>query len=94
MEPHDIHRDTPEWKFQAWASFIIAFLAMAIGIYSLPANTWIKGFLGIGLLFLVGSSFSLAKTLRDEHEFKKLINRITDVKTEKMLHEYEMKSDV
>ena len=54
-------------------------LAMVAGIYNLPTDLWGKGFLGMGLLFVVGSSFSLAKTLRDEHEVKKLVNRLADV---------------
>jgi hypothetical protein len=64
---------------------------MVAGIYNFPTDLWVKGFLGMGLLFVVGSSFSLAKTLRDEHEVKKLVNLLADAKTEKMLHEYEVK---
>jgi hypothetical protein len=93
VESHNIQTVTPAWKFQAWASFVIAFLAMVIGIYNLPTDLWVKGFLGMGLLFVVGSSFTLAKTLRDDHEAQKLINRVVDAKTENLLHKYESKSD-
>ena len=49
-----------------------------------------KGYLTMGLFFCVGSSFTLAETVRDNHESKKLINRITEVKTEQMLKDYEL----
>jgi hypothetical protein len=42
----------------------------------------------MGTLFLVGSTFTLAKTLRDEFEATKLINKIHEAKTEKILREY------
>ena len=47
-----------------------------------------KGYLFMGLLFTVGMSFSVAKTIRDQHETSKLINRVEEAKTEKILNEY------
>ena len=41
--------------------------------------------------FLTGSSFSLAKMLRDGHEAKRLHQRIEEAKTEHLLHTYELK---
>jgi hypothetical protein len=38
-------------------------------------------------LFTIGSTFSLAKAIRDEHEAKKLINKIEQARTEKILKE-------
>jgi hypothetical protein len=38
---------------------------------------------------VVGSTFTLAKTVRDEFEAKKLINRIQEAKTERMLKDYD-----
>lgn len=64
---------------------------MSIGIYQLPAELWVKGYMTMGLFFCVGSSFTLAKTVRDNHESRKLINRVTEVKTERMLQDYELK---
>lgn len=59
---------TAAWRFQVWASFVLASTITSLGILYLPVDLWTKGFLGMGLLFTVGSCFSLAKTLRDEHE--------------------------
>jgi hypothetical protein len=61
-------RNTAAWHIQVWASFLLASLTTAIGILYLPVDAWIKAFLGMGLLFTIGSCFSLAKTIRDEHE--------------------------
>ncbi len=93
MEP-EFKKDSPQWIFQVWASFIIAAALTLGGIYVLPADFWVKGYLLMGMLFTVGSSFTLAKTIRDNEESRKLVNRIVDAKTEKLLTEFEMKSVV
>ena len=59
---------TAAWKFQVWVSFVASTAAMITGILYLPVDLWTKGFFAMGLLFTVGSCFSLAKTIRDEHE--------------------------
>lgn len=81
--------DSPAWQFQVWASFIIAVSTTGVGIYALPVDVWMRAFLGMGLLFSVGSTLSLAKTMRDKHEQAKLIGKISEAKTEKLLREYD-----
>lgn len=82
-------RDTPAWIFQCWASFILAFGTTAVGVYHLPVGTWEKGFMIMGLIFTVGSSFTLAKTIRDSHEDERWRNRIKEAKAEKLVRDYE-----
>ena len=77
------------WIFQTWASFTIATTATAIGILYLPVDNWIKGYLSMGLMFSVGSTISLSKTIRDMHESNKFLNRIDEAKLEKLLAEYD-----
>ncbi len=81
--------DTPAWIFQCWASFLIASVGTIGGIFFMPVSEWIRGFLAMGMLFLVGSTFTLAKTLRDNHEAKKFLNRVRGAKTEKLIREFE-----
>ncbi|MEB3887118.1 YiaA/YiaB family inner membrane protein [Lyngbya sp. CCY1209] len=81
-------KDTAAWIFQVWASFILATSATAIGIFYLPVDPWVKGFMGMGLTFSVGSSFTLAKTIRDNHESQKLLSRVDEAKLEKLLAEH------
>jgi hypothetical protein len=85
----EIQKDTTAWIFQTWASFVLAFGTMLVGIYYLPVDPWIRGFMVMGTIFTVASSFTLAKTIRDNHEASKLINRVRDAKAEKILREYE-----
>lgn len=82
--------NTAAWIFQVWASFVIATSATTIGIAYAPIdNAWVRGYLAMGLLFSVGSSFSVAKTTRDLHESKKVISRIDEAKLERLLAEYD-----
>jgi hypothetical protein len=80
-------RDTAAWRFQVMAAFAIALALTTGGVLYLPVSTWIKGYLLMGLYFTVSSAFSLAKTLRDAHESSKLISKISEAKTEKMLRD-------
>ncbi len=61
---------------------------MVFGIVMLPLDLWAKGYLGMGLFFMVSSTISVSKTLRDQHEFDRIINRVEEAKTEKILKEY------
>ena len=63
-------------------------LRLVAVVYLLPVTTWIKGYLGMGLFFLVSSTITMTKTVRDRHEQKKIVNRIHEAKTEKILKEY------
>ncbi|MCT7970645.1 hypothetical protein [Laspinema olomoucense] len=44
--------------------------------------------MGMGVLFTVGSSFSLAKTLRDRHEAEKLTSKVEEARVERILTEH------
>lgn len=90
MDNTELHKkNTPAWRIQTWISFLFAFVGTGAGITYLPADWWIKGFLLMGMLFTVGSAFTLAKTIRDDHESDKIINRIKNAKTERVLKDYE-----
>ncbi|MGD1704784.1 YiaA/YiaB family inner membrane protein [Okeania sp. SIO2F4] len=65
-------KDTAAWILQVWASFILATVGTATGIIYLPVDNWIKSFVGMGLIFSIGSAFTLAKTIRDNYESKSL----------------------
>jgi len=43
----------------------------------------------MGLLFTVGSTINLSKTVRDVEESKRLINRIDEAKLERILSQYD-----
>ncbi len=79
--------DTAAWRFQVVAAFAVALAPTTGGVLYLPVTDWIKGYLLMGLYFTVSSAFGLAKTLRDHHEGSRLVAKISEAKTEKMLRE-------
>ncbi|MFN8656638.1 MAG: YiaA/YiaB family inner membrane protein [Candidatus Obscuribacterales bacterium] len=92
MDRPMISENSSHWMAFVWISFVASNLATAIGIYNLPVDFWVKGYMSMGLLFCVGSCFTLSKTVRDNHEARKLINRVSEAKTERMLHDFELKA--
>lgn len=89
-ENNAIDAHTAAWSLQVWISFIVSMGLMVAGIAFLPAILWVKGYLLMGLMFTVGSTFTLSKTVRDNHEAKRLRNRMQAAKTDKILKEFEL----
>ena len=75
------------WVTFTYVSFGAALLMVAIGIFFLPLDVWIKGYLAMGVALLIQSCITLTKTMRDVHEGEKLVNRIEDAKAERLLME-------
>ena len=94
MARKDINQDhSSAWVAQTWISFVISVSATSIGILYLPTDIWIKGFMGMGLAFTVGSTVSLTKTQRDLHEAQKLTVKIEEARVEKILTEHDRHSN-
>ena len=55
----------------------------------MPVTLWVKGYMGMCVLFTVGSAITLTKTLRDDHEAQRLLNRIAEAKTTKLLRDFD-----
>lgn len=51
-------KDSTAWIIQTWAAFILSISMTTVGIVNLPVNSWVKGFMGMGLAFSVGSTFT------------------------------------
>ncbi|MFN7144076.1 MAG: YiaA/YiaB family inner membrane protein [Myxococcota bacterium] len=77
------------WTLQVWISWLVAVFAMLGGILFVPATIWVKGYLFIGLWFVIGSTMNLAKTIRDNHEASKIHSVIHDARLEKILAEHD-----
>jgi hypothetical protein len=77
------------WVAQSWISFFISSTATIIGIWCLPVDAWVKGFMAMGLLFTIGSSLTLAKTVRDMHESTRLTARIDDARVSRLIAEHD-----
>ncbi|MFD7861231.1 MULTISPECIES: YiaA/YiaB family inner membrane protein [unclassified Streptomyces] len=82
-------QNTAAFYGQAVASFGVAIGAVAVGIYSLDADAWVRGFLAIGVLYLVTSAFTLAKVIRDRQEAGQLVSRVDQARLDKILAEHD-----
>jgi len=74
----------------AWVTFTYANMLFSLvltlgGIFFLPIEIWIKGYMLMGVTMLVSSSIIVTKTIRDVQEAGKLVNKIEDAKTEQLL---------
>ncbi len=61
-------RTTIAFFMQAAISFAISLAVTIIGIGYLHDSRWVRAFLALGLLYVVTSSFTLAKCIRDRQE--------------------------
>ena len=81
--PHQSHSG-------AWIAFNDANVAIALtmtvgGVFFLPLDVWIKGYLLMGIAMLLSSAISVTKTIRDVQESSRLLTKIEDAKTEQLL---------
>ncbi len=80
---------TSAWVAQTWIAFALSLTATFTGILYAPVDNWIRGYLGMGLIFSIGSTISLSKTIRDQEESKRILNRVDEAKLERLLAEYD-----
>lgn len=73
------------WNQFNMVNFVIAAVMMAGGIFFMDAGFAAKGFYAMSALMLVHTSISATKTLRDNQEARRMVNKIEDAKTEKLL---------
>lgn len=60
--------DTPLFGIVVWGGFALAVVLTGWGLLQMQISPTYRAFLGVGWLFLLSSTFTLAKTLRDAHE--------------------------
>ena len=82
-------RNTTAFYAQAVISFAVSSGAVLVGIYFLDTNAWIRGFMLLSVLYLVTSSFTLAKVIRDKQEVEGLTNRVDKARLDKLLTEHD-----
>lgn len=83
------NKNTAAYYGQAVASFGIALGAVALGIANLEADVWVRAFLGIAVLYLTTSAFTLAKVVRDRQEAGQIVSRVDQARLEKLLAEHD-----
>jgi hypothetical protein len=87
MSQHLNHLDRPTgaWVNFSYVSFAASVLMVGGGIFVVPLDWTIRAYFAMGMAMLVQSSFILSKTIRDLHETNRMINRIEEARTEKLL---------
>jgi hypothetical protein len=89
MSTPTTNKTTSAFYLQAGISFGIALLTMIFAVIYLPADPWIRAFLGLGTLFLTTSTFTLAKCVRDAQETQMVYARLDQARVEKILSEHD-----
>ncbi len=80
--------NSSSWLFFVKLTFGISLAAMVAFIFFMEGSLLTKGYLALNSLFLVSATIMMSKTLRDEHEAQRMLNRISEAKTNKILKEY------
>ncbi len=60
--------DTPSWVMTVWVAFAAAVLLTAWGLWRMNIPAAEKNYMVVSWLFLISTTFTLAKTIRDAHE--------------------------
>ncbi|WP_344329282.1 YiaA/YiaB family inner membrane protein [Streptomyces macrosporus] len=80
---------TAAFFVQAVLSFGLSLLAVALGVAYMPMGPWERGFLALGVLFLVSSTFTLAKCVRDRQEMQEMTSRVDKARLDKLITEHD-----
>lgn len=80
---------TTAYYVQAIASFAISLTAMIIAIAYLPAAGWVRAFLALGLLYVITSTVTLSKVVRDRQELSEVSTRVDQARLDKLLSEHD-----
>jgi hypothetical protein len=84
-----VSKTTTAFYAQAALSFAVAIGAVVLGTCYLPVGPWERAFLALGSLFLVTSTFTLAKCVRDAQETSGLTSRLDQARLDKILAEHD-----
>jgi hypothetical protein len=82
-------KQTAGFYAQAVISFGVSVVGVLTGIAYLPTDGWSRGFLALGLLYVVTSTFTLAKCVRDQHESSQVVHRVDEARLERYLAQHD-----
>lgn len=88
MQTIDSQASSKGWILFVKLSFALSLIAMAAVIILMDSNLMLKGYLALNAVFIVSSTIMMSKTLRDDFESQKIINKISEAKTNKIIQEY------
>ena len=74
--------DTSAWVIAVWIAFATAILLTGWGLWRMTITEWQKYYMLVSWLFMVSSTFTLAKTVRDAQEATLLEQRSARARAE------------
>jgi hypothetical protein len=85
-------RTTTAFFTQSVISFAVSLAVTITGIGYLHDSRWIRAFvaLALGLLYVVTSSFTLAKCIRDRQEETAIVSRVDQARLDRLLAEQDL----
>jgi len=81
--------NTTAFYVQAAISFAVSFSAVLVGVAYLPGDGWMRAFLALSVMYVVTSTFTLAKCVRDQQEQGRVVQRVDEVRLERLLAEHD-----
>lgn len=88
MQSIDTQASSKGWTLFVKLSFVLSLVAMAAVIVMLEGDLMLKGYLALNSVFIVSSTIMMSKTVRDNFESEKILNKIAEAKTNKIIQEY------
>lgn len=85
---------TNGFYIQTIASFAISSIGLIIAVLYLDVTPWIRGFVVLGLFYLVTSTFTLSKVIRDREEANAVHHRVDAARLERVLAEFDPMGDM
>lgn len=83
-----LQNNSAGWLFFVKLTFGISIAAMIAFIIIMEGSLLMRGYLALNSLFLISTTITLSKTMRDEHESQSINHKISEAKTNKILKEY------
>lgn len=70
-------------------SFAVSLTGLLVAVLYIDADPWAKSFLALGTLFLVTSTFTLAKCVRDNQENQSVAHRLDQARVDRLIAEHD-----
>ncbi len=82
-----MQRHSDAWVKFSYISFAVSCVMMSGGLILAPIDLAMKGYIAMAAVMVIQTTVNLTKTMRDNHEADRLVNKIEDAKTERLLRD-------
>lgn len=84
-----MQRHSDAWVKFSYLSFAVSCVMMTGGLIIAPIELAMKGYIAMAAVMVIQTTVNLTKTMRDNHESDRLVNKIEDAQTERLLRDVE-----